>query len=761
MGGGPRTFPGGLNKWQWKRLHEKQARQKEKRLLDQEKQIYQARVRSQIRSTIANPDSPKQEQNVNSPNYKPLSPKEHIKALADRFMKEGAEDLWNEADGPISSPSRQEIARIESNHNPINLRRVVSGQVSEGSSGFGYNQSKPRHYSVSLCSDSQYNLLTARHYSVRASRFRYRKNDSSSSEDGTDNEEGFLMTKTKDGDLRRPRLSLVRSSDGEGSDDDEDHRKANGKKKMMSSAALGKYDIKTTKRIPLKFLDQEDDLSLHVQAIRNDFNKRRMAEKDSELGDDDSILSSKRFDEYNVSPLTVKSLTLAGYVQMTKVQDATISACLEGKDVLVKAKTGTGKSAAFLLPAIETVLKASINKMAKRVPPIRVLILCPTRELASQIAAEANVLLKYHDGIGVQTLVGGTRFKVDQKRLETEPCQIIVATPGRLLDHIENKSGFSARLMGLKMLILDEADHLLDLGFRKDIEKIVDCVPRQRQSLLFSATLPKEVRRVSQLVLKREHAYINTVGLGPETHDKVNQSYLIAPHEQHFQIVHHLLKDHIAQVPDYKVIVFCTTAMMTSLLFSLLHEMKMNVREIHSRKPQIYRTRVSEEFKEAKRLILITSDVSARGMNYPDVSLVIQVGVPVDREQYINRLGRTGREGKGGEGILLLAPWEEYFLDELKDLPLHKSFSPHLDPDMKVKIEKSMAKVDPSVKEAAYHAWLGYYNSIRETGRDKTTLVELAKGFCDSIGLERVPALFRKTALKMGLKDIPGIRVRK
>lgn len=768
MGGGPRTFPGGLNKWQWKRLHEKQARQKEKRLLDQEKQLYQARVRSEIRSKIANPDSLKHEQDTSSPNYKPLSPKEHIKVLADRFMKEGAEDLWNEADGPIRSFSPQEIARNESNHNPINLRRVISGQnhiasnqISEVSSDFSYNQLKPRHFSMYLCSDNQYSLLKARHYSVRTSRSSYRKNDSSSSEDdGTDNDEGFLMTKSKVGDLRRPRLSKIGSSDGEGSDDD-DEGKGNGKKMMMSSAALGKYDIKKTKRIPLKFLEEEDDLSLHVQAIRNEFNKRRMAEKDNGVGDDDTILSSKRFDECNVSPLTIKALTLAGYVQMTKVQEATMSACLEGKDALVKAKTGTGKSAAFLLPAIETVLKASIKNAAKRVPQICVLILCPTRELASQIAAEANVLLKYHDGIGVQTLVGGTRFKVDQKRLETEPCQIIIATPGRLLDHIENKSGFSARLMGLQMLILDEADHLLDLGFRKDIEKIVDCLPRQKQSLLFSSTLPKEVRRVSQLVLKREHAYINTVGLGPETHDKVNQSYVIAPHEQHFQIVHHLLKEHIAHVPNYKVIVFCTTGMMTSLMFSLLREMKMSVREIHSRKPQLYRTRVSDEFKEARQLILITSDVSARGMNYPDVSLVIQVGVPTDREQYINRLGRTGREGKGGEGIMLLAPWEEYFLDEIKDLPLRKSSSPHLDPDTKVKIEKSMAAIDPSVKEAAYHAWLGYYNSIREIGRDKTTLVELGKGFCRSIGLEKVPALFRKTAVKMGLKDIAGIRVRK
>ncbi|KAK1409027.1 hypothetical protein QVD17_41277 [Tagetes erecta] len=360
---------------------------------------------------------------------------------------------------------------------------------------------------------------------------------------------------------------------------------------MMSSAALGKYDIKKTKRIPLKSLEKEDDLSLLVLAIRNEFNKRRMAEKDSETGDNDSILSRNRFDECNISPLTVKLSRLCANDKGSRFYNICLPWLLGiilGKDALVKAKTGTRLSAAFLFPAIETVLKASVINTAKRLPPSCVLILCPTRELASQITAEANGLLKYHDRIGVQTLVGGTRFKVDQKRLETEPCQII----GRFLVRIENKSGFSARLMGSNMLILDEADHLLDLGFRKDMEEIVDCV-----------------RRVSQLVLKREHDYINTVGLGPETHNKVNQSYLFAPHEQHFQIVHHLLKDHTFQVPNYKVIVFCTTAMMTSLI--------------------------------------LWNELSC---------LVIQVGVPVDREQYINRLGRTGREGKGGEGMLLLAP---------------------------------------------------------------------------------------------------------
>ncbi|KAL2517077.1 putative DEAD-box ATP-dependent RNA helicase 33 [Abeliophyllum distichum] len=710
MGGGPRTFPGGLNKWQWKRMHEKKAREKEKRLLEQEKQVYQARIRSEIRAKLANAENPgSQKPHQNQPNYGPLSPQDHIKALADRFMKDGAEDLWNESDGPVktSAPNR---SKSQIFGEPINLQQLILkksglsgknedgvGELSGNLSGF----SKGRSFSTHIVWGS--NLMGI----------------CGNGKDGSVSKEGSSGG-------RRVRWPRFRGNKMDSSDDDDDD--------------TDDYD------------DDEEEME-----------STGTCEKDcGEKDEEESILSSKRFDESDVSSLSVRALTEAGYLQMTRVQDATFSACLEGKDALVKARTGTGKSVAFLLPAIETVLKASSSKIVQRVPPVYVLIICPTRELASQIAAEANVLLKYHEGIGVQTLVGGTRFKVDQKHLESDPCQIIVATPGRLLDHIENKSGLSVRLMRLKMLILDEADHLLDLGFRKDMEKIVDCLPRQRQSLLFSATIPKEVRRISQLVLKREHAYINTVGVGClETHAKIKQFYYVAPHEQHFQIVHHLIKSHISQVLGYKVIVFCTTAMMTSLMFSLLREMKLKVREIHSKKPQSYRTRISEEFKESKELILITSDVSARGVNYPDVTLVIQVGIPSDREQYIHRLGRTGRQGKEGEGILLLAPWEEYFMDDIKDLPIEKCPLPHFDPDAKVQMEDSMKKIDTSVKEAAYHAWLGYYNSINEIGRDKTSLVELANQFSQSICLEKPPALYRKTAIKMGLKGIPGIRIRK
>ncbi|EOA33631.1 hypothetical protein CARUB_v10019793mg, partial [Capsella rubella] len=783
MGGGPRTFPGGLNKWQWKRMHEKKAREKENKLLDQEKQLYEARIRTEIRAKMwGNPDSGEKTKK-SSQSHGPMSPKEHIKTLADRFVKAGAEDLWNEYDGPVkkldegSRLSRSDNGRSGSNsidssfNSPIDLRKLVSRTCDSMDSSRVFDRSRRGFSSMS--------------------RGRFKRNESSCDEgDGFDakkldtlspfspkfagSKEKVKSSRSVDGVIRNKGLFGRRKFRKNDSSTEEDSEEEGEEGKMIgwmdlrktgSSASLGNHDIKLTKRVNRNVTDEDLYPPLDINTVREDLSRRKSVDNVMEVSREphDSIYSGKRFDESSISPLTLKALSASGIVNMTRVQYATLSECLDGKDALVKAKTGTGKSMAFLLPAIETVLKATNNgKSVHKVPPIFALILCPTRELASQIAAEGKALLKYHDNIGVQTLIGGTRFKLDQQRLEAEPCQILIATPGRLLDHIENKSGLTSRLMALKLFIVDEADLLLDLGFRRDVEKIIDCLPRQRQSLLFSATIPKEVRRVSQLVLKRDHSYIDTIGLGcVETHDKVKQSCIVAPHESHFHLVPHLLKEHISNTADYKIIVFCSTGMVTSLMYTLLREMKLNVREIHARKPQLHRTRVSDEFKEAKRMILVTSDVSARGMNYPDVTLVIQVGIPSDREQYIHRLGRTGREGKSGEGLLLIAPWERYFLDELKDLPLEPIPVPDLDSRAKLQVDQSMAKIDTSIKEAAYHAWLGYYNSVRETGRDKTTLAELANRFCHSIGLEKPPALFRRTAVKMGLKGISGIPIRK
>ncbi|KAL1561924.1 RNA helicase [Salvia divinorum] len=504
--------------------------------------------------------------------------------------------------------------------------------------------------------------------------------------------------------------------------------------------------------------DEDEEVEdKEVEVVRVELEKGSIHK--SSLQSSDSHLSESRFDKCPISPLSLKGIKDAGYERMTLVQEATLPIILKGKDVLAKARTGTGKTVAFLLPAIEIIAKLPPADRDQKRSPIYVLVICPTRELAAQAAAEANKLLKYHSSIGVQVVIGGTRLGMEQKKMQVNACQILVATPGRLRDHVENTSGFATRLMGVKVLVLDEADHLLDMGFRKEIEKIIAAVPKQRQTLLFSATVPQAVRQICHVALKQDHENINTVEEGSEdTHSQVRQTHLVAPLDKHFSLLYTMLKEHIADDVNYKVIVFCTTAMMTKLVAELLNMLNLNVREIHSRKPQNYRTKVSDEFRKSTGLILVTSDVSARGVDYPDVTLVIQIGVPADKQQYIHRLGRTGRKGKEGEGVLLLAPWEEFFLNTIKDLPISKATEPLVDSDATKRVERAVSQVAMKSKESAYQAWLGYYNSNKSIGRDKYRLVALANEFSRSMCLDTPPAIPKLVLGKMGLKNIPGLR---
>ncbi|CAA6672921.1 unnamed protein product [Spirodela intermedia] len=605
----------------------------------------------------------------------------------------------------------------------------------------------------------------------------------------------FERRQSRDSMGSKSRIIAADSESEEEEDEvDFDSRKRNrgGTRGMLSSSSLtkrGKQDFNSSRlpsdgRISLPEIseDEEDDLDDEAVPGLEDFfptrdedieeasvqaghkglgfsqHRENAPPKPSSSEESDSYLTDTRFDQCSISPLSLKGIKAAGYERMTVVQEATLPDILKGKDVLAKAKTGTGKTVAFLLPSIEVVTKLPQADRDQRRQPISVLVVCPTRELANQAAMEAGKLLKFHSSIGVQVVTGGTRLALEQKRMQANPCQILVATPGRLRDHIENTPGFATRLMGVKVLVLDEADHLLDMGFRKDIERIVAAVPKQRQTLLFSATVPDEVRQICHIALRRDHEFINTVEEGEETHSQVSQLVLVAPLDKQFSTIYGLLTDHISDNVDYKVLVFCTTAMVTKLVADLLSELHLNVREMHSRKPQSYRTRVSDEFRKSKGLILVTSDVSARGVDYPDVTLVIQVGMPSDREQYIHRLGRTGRKGKQGEGILLLAPWEEFFVSSIKDLPVSKAPVPLIDPETRKKVERALAHVEMKNKESAYQAWLGYYNSNKVIGRDKARLVALANEFSSSMGLDNPPALSKLVLGKMGLRNVPGLR---
>jgi len=386
------------------------------------------------------------------------------------------------------------------------------------------------------------------------------------------------------------------------------------------------------------------------------------------------------------------------------------------QDLLVRAKTGTGKTLAFLIPALEGRLReleafletfkaenpeASSQEAKKALAAhakasVGTLILSPTRELATQIANEAIALTSHLPQFGVRLLVGGAS-KSNQMRdwIRSPSNDIVVATPGRCVDMLQSESAIRKPLANTRLLILDEADTLLDMGFSDDIATISSHLPNpdSRQTFLFSATVSKQIREVARKTLKKDHDYIDTVPVDEvDTHLHIPQYHTILPRAED-QLVHvlrliahdQMLWAHEAAknggTAGGKAVVFLPTTRMTELFSSVLQQMKAHLPwgrdtlciEIHSKKTQQQRTKASDLFRRASTgySVLVTSDVSARGVDYPGVTRVIQVGVPPSRDMYIHRVGRTGRAGKAGRGDLVLLPWESGFISwQLNDVPL-------------------------------------------------------------------------------------------
>lgn len=474
-------------------------------------------------------------------------------------------------------------------------------------------------------------------------------------------------------------------------------------------------------------------------------------------------MTQQRFDQLpNISPQSLRAITeVLGYEFMSKVQAQSLPIILKGYDVLARAKTGTGKTMGFLLPAVE--------KMAQTKPNPRfvsVLVLSPTRELASQIQAEAVKLTKFHP-IEICCVVGGTNINTDKKRLARQ-VDILVATPGRLQDHLKNTEGVVQKLGKLQVLALDEADQLLEMGFRPDIERILSMLGPMagRQTLLFSATVPDGVHKVSKLAMKADHKYIDCIDPSEDsTNIQVDQTKLVVSFEQRIYAIVQLLAD-AQRNPAAKVIVFFSTARECGHMSELCNFMNIPVLEIHSRKSQGHRTKTAEQFKQSTTAVLFSSDVSARGMDYPDVTNVIQVGITT-KEQYIHRLGRTARAGKSGQGCILLVPFEARHMDRtLAGLPLVAGAPVVIARDISIKVQEALGKVPTDFNlaksaEQCYQAWLGFHNSnLRALGWDKRRLVEIANHYALLIGCREPPTLEKRTVGKMGLKGVPGLRLK-
>lgn len=435
-------------------------------------------------------------------------------------------------------------------------------------------------------------------------------------------------------------------------------------------------------------------------------------EEEIEEQDDAERLPEFQSLEGSIHPLTLKALVQKPFSlkTMSPVQAEVLpmlpllaepysNATKDNKrDLFVKARTGTGKTIAFLVPAIEARMKdidAHVKKAladAGKVGDARMeqdirrnfvhsnvgtLILSPTRELATQIAREAQKLTEHHEPMGVHLLVGGMPRGAQLRNLLRGRKDIIVATTGRLRDLMSEPDVLEA-VSKTRTLVLDEADTLLDMGFRPDIDAISRELPPkgERQSFMFSATVPAAIKSVAHEILHPKFVYIDCVPKdAPVVNNDITMRHTVLPSaaDQIPTILQMIAHDQLVNAGASKIVVFCNTTSMTRLLATMVRELAADtlpsargsrIYEIHSKKAQDTRFNTSARFRADTTgcSVLITSDVSARGVDYPGVTRVIQVGIPTSSSQYVHRVGRTGRAGKTGRSDLILLPFEASFV---------------------------------------------------------------------------------------------------
>ncbi|PLR91149.1 DEAD/DEAH box helicase [Bacillus sp. T33-2] len=358
-----------------------------------------------------------------------------------------------------------------------------------------------------------------------------------------------------------------------------------------------------------------------------------------------------------ISDALVKKLREQGVVSPTPIQEEAIPAVMDGRDIIAQAQTGTGKTFAFILPVLEKIEQDSGH--------IQALIVTPTRELALQITDEIEKLIAGLDGINVLAVYGGQDVDKQLKKLRKK-IQIVVGTPGRLLDHIRRGT---VDLSNISFLVLDEVDQMLHIGFLKEVEDIIRETPAARQTLLFSATIPNEVRKLADKhmrqpqyiqVEKRQGPAQNVRQVAIQTTDRARQGTLI-----------HLIETH----RPFLAVVFCRTKRRVSKLYEVLKGKGFQCDELHGDLSQVKREQVMKRFRDAQIQLLIATDVAARGLDVEGVTHVFNYDIPLDPESYIHRSGRTGRAGMTGMAFTLYSPKDRPLLDMIEqelNIRIHK-----------------------------------------------------------------------------------------
>lgn len=442
------------------------------------------------------------------------------------------------------------------------------------------------------------------------------------------------------------------------------------------------------------------------------------------------------FRDFPLSEKTLKGLRDNSYVKPTDIQKESIGLALQGHDILGAAKTGSGKTLAFLIPVLEKLFHLKWSSL----DGLGVLIISPTRELAYQTFEVIRRVGRYHD-FSVGLVIGGKNIKEEAKRINS--TNIVICTPGRMLQHMDETAFFVAD--NLQVLVLDEADRILDLGFARTMNAIIDNLPKHRQTLLFSATQTKSVKDLARLSLK-DPMYVSVHEKATNsTPTQLQQSYVVCELHDKISFLWSFIKQH----PRQKVIVFIASCKQVRFLHTALPRFKpgIHVVALHGGMKQMKRMEIYQEFCNKRSIVLLATDIAARGLDFPAVNWVIQMDCPDSANTYIHRAGRTARYEDNGESILVLMPSEEEAMVQnlaAKKIPLEKI---QVNPKRLWSLEKKLEYLcasDVTIKEQAQAAFMAYL---------KHTYFQQDKNVFDLKKLD-----FEKFAHSLGLAIVPRVR---
>jgi ATP-dependent RNA helicase RhlE len=368
-----------------------------------------------------------------------------------------------------------------------------------------------------------------------------------------------------------------------------------------------------------------------------------------------------RFEDFGLSPEILRALTEQGYAHPTPIQAEAIPIVLQGRDVMGAAQTGTGKTAGFSLPIIQLLMAHANASASPARHPVRALILTPTRELADQVADNVKAYSRYTPLRS--TVVFGGMDMAPQTAALRAGVEILIATPGRLLDHVQQKT---LNLSQTQILVMDEADRMLDMGFLPDLQRIINLLPKQRQNLMFSATFSNEIKKLAATFLNDPVTI--EVARSNATADKVTQAVYKVDEDAKRDAVVHLIRGR-----DLKqVLVFSNTKIGASRLARQLEQEGVKASAIHGDKSQAERMAALDAFKSGTIDVLVATDVAARGLDIAELPCVINYDLPYNAEDYVHRIGRTGRAGASGDAISLYSDKDARLLSDIEKLIKHK-----------------------------------------------------------------------------------------